>query len=156
MERKQREAHAVPPRLRCGKPRGVGTRCPPWRSRKMLGAEKGHLGCRTPDYSGHTGRLLRVARQRLHSFFSRRTSSSTSVAKSAVATALFGCITMSHPAGISCRRQRTISRSLRRMRLRTTAPPNAFLMLKPKRLRGSPFVRTKTAKCELGKRFPVR
>jgi len=42
------------------------------------------------------------------------------------------------------------------MRLRTTAPPNAFLMLKPKRLSGSWFARKKTVKWELERRFPVR
>ncbi len=42
------------------------------------------------------------------------------------------------------------------MRLRTTAPPSAFLMLKPKRLCGSWFARKKTVKWELERRFPVR
>src|SRR5882672_457506 len=42
------------------------------------------------------------------------------------------------------------------MRLRTTAPPNAFLMLNPKRLSGSWFARKKTVKWELERRFPVR
>src|SRR5438477_5160980 len=42
------------------------------------------------------------------------------------------------------------------MRLRTTAPPNAFLMLNPKRLSGSWFTRKKTVKWELDRRFPVR
>ena len=42
------------------------------------------------------------------------------------------------------------------MRLRTTAPPNAFLMLKPNRFRASSLERTKTVKCELEKRFPAR
>jgi hypothetical protein len=63
---------------------------------------------------------------------------------------------MSHPAGISWRWQRTISRNLRRMRLRTTAPPNAFLMLKPNRLRASSFERRKTVKWVLVWRFPLR
>jgi hypothetical protein len=63
---------------------------------------------------------------------------------------------MSHPAGISDSWQRTISRTRRRMRLRTTAPPSAFLMLKPKRLCGSWFARKKTVKWELERRFPVR
>jgi len=40
--------------------------------------------------------------------------------------------------------------------LRTTAPPSAFLMLKPKRLCGSWFTRKKTVKWELERRFPVR
>jgi hypothetical protein len=42
------------------------------------------------------------------------------------------------------------------MRLRTTAPPNAFLMLNPNRLSGSWFTRKKTVKWELDRRFPVR
>jgi hypothetical protein len=42
------------------------------------------------------------------------------------------------------------------MRLRTTAPPNAFLMLKPNRLCGSWFTRKKTVKWELERRFPER
>ena len=63
---------------------------------------------------------------------------------------------MSHPAGISSRWQRTISRKRRRIRLRTTAPPRAFLMLKPKRLCGSSLARKKTVKWELERRFPAR
>src|SRR5580692_9452271 len=63
---------------------------------------------------------------------------------------------MSHPAGISERWQRTISRMRRRMRLRTTAPPSAFLMLKPKRLTGDWLARKKTVKWELDRRFPAR
>jgi hypothetical protein len=63
---------------------------------------------------------------------------------------------MSHPAGISMRWQRTISRIRRRMRLRTTAPPSAFLMLKPKRLTGNWLARKKTVKWELDRRFPAR
>ena len=63
---------------------------------------------------------------------------------------------MSHPAGISMRWQRTISRTRRRMRLRTTAPPSAFLMLKPKRLTGNWLARKKTVKWELDRRFPAR
>jgi hypothetical protein len=42
------------------------------------------------------------------------------------------------------------------MRLRTTAPPNAFLMLKPKRFRASSLERTKTVKWLLERRFPAR
>ncbi len=42
------------------------------------------------------------------------------------------------------------------MRLRTTAPPSAFLMLKPKRLCGNWLTRKKTVKWELERRFPVR
>src|ERR1700721_4594433 len=52
--------------------------------------------------------------------------------------------------------QRTISRIRRRMRLRTTAPPSAFLMLKPKRLTGNWLARKKTVKWELDRRFPAR
>src|SRR5262249_55168344 len=65
-------------------------------------------------------------------------------------------MTMSHPGEISCRWQRTISRKRRRMRLRTTAPPNAFLMLNPKRQFGWPLARTKTVKWELERRLPAR
>jgi hypothetical protein len=42
------------------------------------------------------------------------------------------------------------------MRLRTTAPPSAFLMLNPKRLSGSWFARKKTVKWEFERRLPVR
>ena len=42
------------------------------------------------------------------------------------------------------------------MRLRTTAPPSAFLMLKPNRLNGSSLARRKTVKWELERRFPAR
>jgi len=63
---------------------------------------------------------------------------------------------MSHPVGISMRWQRTISRIRRRMRLRTTAPPSAFLMLKPKRLTGNWLARKKAVKWELDRRFPER
>jgi hypothetical protein len=63
---------------------------------------------------------------------------------------------MSHPAGISARLHRTISRTRRRMRLRTTAPPSAFLMLNPKRLVGCSLARKKTVKWELDRRLPAR
>src|SRR6266481_3053248 len=86
----------------------------------------------------------------------RRSKSAVSDANSAFATLLFGCMTMSHPAGISRRWQRTISRTRRRMRLRSTAPPSAFLMLNPKRLCGNWFARKKTVKWELERRFPAR
>ena len=88
--------------------------------------------------------------------FSTRNKSSVSTPNGARATGLFGCMTMSHPAGISSRWQRTISRRRRRIRLRTTAPPRAFLMLKPKRLCGSSLARKKTVKWELERRFPAR
>src|SRR5215472_4248697 len=42
------------------------------------------------------------------------------------------------------------------MRLRTTAPPNAFLMLNPKRQFGCPLARTKTVKWEPERRLPPR
>src|ERR1700747_3317840 len=42
------------------------------------------------------------------------------------------------------------------MRLRTTAPPSAFLMLNPKRLSNSWFARKKTVKWEFERRLPVR
>jgi hypothetical protein len=87
---------------------------------------------------------------------SRRNKSAVTVANSAFATLLFGCMTMSHPAGISRRWQRTISRTRRRMRLRTTAPPSAFFMLNPNRLCGSWFARRKIVKWEFERRFPAR
>jgi hypothetical protein len=93
---------------------------------------------------------------RPYSLFSSRNKSAVSAANSARATELFGCMTMSHPAGISSRWQRTTSRRRRRIRLRTTAPPRAFLMLKPKRLSGSSLARRKTVKWELERRFPAR
>src|SRR3982074_1971149 len=42
------------------------------------------------------------------------------------------------------------------MRLRTTAPPSAFLMLNPNRLCGSWFARRKIVKWEFERRFPER
>ena len=42
------------------------------------------------------------------------------------------------------------------MRLRTTAPPRAFLMLNPKRLAGCPLARINTVKWELERRLPAR
>jgi hypothetical protein len=93
---------------------------------------------------------------RRYTLFSSRNKSAVSARNSARATELFGCMTMSHPAGISSRWQRTTSRRRRRIRLRTTAPPRAFLMLKPKRLSGSSLARKKTVKWELERRFPAR
>ena len=63
---------------------------------------------------------------------------------------------MSHPEGISSRCSRTTSRKRRRIRLRTTAPPRAFLMLKPNRLCGRLFAFTKAVKWELERRLPAR
>jgi hypothetical protein len=63
---------------------------------------------------------------------------------------------MSHPGEISCRCNRTISRILRRMRLRFTAFPSAFLMLQPNRLASRPFERRKTANSRLDRRRPSR
>src|SRR6266852_4488017 len=85
-----------------------------------------------------------------------RSRSAVSAAYSAFATLLFGCMTTSHPADISRRWQRTISRTRRRMRLRSTAPPSAFLMLNPKRLCGNWFARKKTVKWEFERRFPAQ
>jgi len=101
-------------------------------------------------------RNRRRTKRRPYMLFSRRNKSAVSAANGARATELFGCITMSHPAGISNRWQRTTSRKRRRIRLRTTAPPRAFLMLKPKRLCGSSLARKKTVKWELERRFPAR
>src|SRR6266404_4906581 len=57
-------------------------------------------------------------RHAVHSLGSRRNKSAVSAANSALLTLFFGCMTMSHPADISWRWQRTISRTRRRMRLR--------------------------------------
>jgi len=91
-----------------------------------------------------------------HAALSSRRKSAASAAKGAFATELFGCMTMSHPAGNSSRCSRAISRRRRRIRLRTTAPPRAFLMLKPKRLCGRLFAFRKTVKWELERRLPAR
>src|SRR5258708_32111130 len=91
-----------------------------------------------------------------HTLRSNCSSSAVSVANGARTTALFGCMTMSHPAGISRRWQRTISRMRRRIRLRTTAPPSAFLMLKPKRLSGNWLAPRKTVNWQPQPRFPAR
>src|SRR5260370_26535110 len=93
---------------------------------------------------------------RPYTLFSRRNKSAVSAANGARATELFGCMTMSHPAGISSLWQRTTSRRRRRIRLRNTAPPRAFLMLKPKRLCGSSLARKKTVNWEFERRFPAR
>src|SRR5882762_7573490 len=100
----------------------------------------------------HAGTL----RRSFYALGIRRDNSAASVANSAFATLLFGCMTMSHPVAISRRWQRTISRTRRRMRLRTTAPPSAFLMLNPNLLCGSSFARRKTVKWEFERRFPAR
>jgi len=63
---------------------------------------------------------------------------------------------MSHPGEISCRCSRTISRIRRRMRLRFTALPSAFLMLHPNRLSSRPLARRKTANSRLVRRRPSR
>ena len=63
---------------------------------------------------------------------------------------------MSHPGEISCRCCLTISRSRRRMRLRRTAVPNAFLMLQPNRLSSSPLERRKTVNSRLDRLLPSR
>lgn len=63
---------------------------------------------------------------------------------------------MSHPGAISCRCSLTISRSRRRMRLRFTAFPSAFLMLQPNRLRSSPLGRRNTENSRPARRRPSR
>ena len=65
-------------------------------------------------------------------------------------------MTMSHPEGSSCRWRRMISRTRRRIRLRSTAPPSVFLMLNPNLLFGWPFCRQNTVKCAFDLRFPAR
>jgi hypothetical protein len=103
-----------------------------------------------------SSRLSVCAHKPVGPLFISRTKSAVSAAKSAFNTLLFGCMTISHPAGNSPRWHRTISRTRRRIRLRTTAPPNAFLMLKPKRLSVNWLARKKRVKKELDRRFPVR
>src|SRR6267378_1262476 len=77
-----------------------------------------------------------------YALFSRRNKSAVSAANGALATELFGCMTMSHPAGISSRWQRTTSRTRRRhlaatLRLHTYA--------EAVRLGASAFARLKCA-----------
>ena len=66
---------------------------------------------------------------------------------------------MSHPEGISVLLRRRISRIRRRMRFRTTAPPNAFLTLMPNRLThfaaSACCERKKTANWGLERRWPA-
>ena len=101
-------------------------------------------------------RSHRQRRSRAYAFFSSSSNSALNSANRAFAAALFGCMTMSHPAGNSCRWQRTISRSRRRIRLRTTAPPSVFFMLNPKRLCGCSLARKNTVKWRLERRLPAR
>ena len=63
---------------------------------------------------------------------------------------------MSHPTAISRRCNRNISRRRRRIRLRFTALPSAFLMLQPNRLRSSPLGRTNKVNSRLLRRRPSR
>lgn len=88
--------------------------------------------------------------------FSSFSISCSSAANSAVATVVFGCTTMSHPAAISRRCNLNISRSRRRIRLRFTAFPSAFLMLHPNRLTSSPLGRTNSVNSRLLRRRPSR
>jgi len=63
---------------------------------------------------------------------------------------------MSHPAAISPRCNLNISRRRRRIRLRRTAFPSAFLMLHPNRLMSSPLGRTNMVNSRLLRRRPSR
>src|SRR5579871_4768736 len=63
---------------------------------------------------------------------------------------------MSHPGAISCRCSLTISRNRRRIRLRRTAVPSAFLILQPKRLILRLLGRIKTVNSRLALRRPSR
>jgi hypothetical protein len=63
---------------------------------------------------------------------------------------------MSHPEAISCRCNLTTSRMRRRMRLRRTAPPSAFLTLQPNRLMFSPLARRNTVNSRPERRRPSR
>src|ERR1700722_18624334 len=83
-------------------------------------------------------------------------SSCVSAENSAAATVVRGCTTMSHPVAISRRCSLKISRRRRRIRLRLTAFPSAFLMLHPNRLTSSPFGRTNSVNSRLLRRRPSR
>lgn len=83
-------------------------------------------------------------------------SSPASSAKSAVAAELRGCMTMSHPGSISRRCNLRISRRRRRIRLRRTALPSAFLMLQPNRLFSRPLGRMNIVNSRLDRRRPSR
>jgi hypothetical protein len=63
---------------------------------------------------------------------------------------------MSHPGAISCRCNLTISRRRRRIRLRRTALPSAFLMLQPNRLLARPLGRRNRVNSRLLRRRPSR
>jgi hypothetical protein len=63
---------------------------------------------------------------------------------------------MSHPGAISCRCNLKISRRRRRIRLRRTALPSAFLMLQPNRLLSRPLGRRNSVNSRLLRRRPSR
>jgi hypothetical protein len=63
---------------------------------------------------------------------------------------------MSHPGAISCRCSLKISRRRRRIRLRRTALPSAFLMLQPNRLLSRPLGRRNNVNSRLLRRRPSR
>src|SRR5579885_3092652 len=65
------------------------------------------------------------------------------------------CLSPDHLLEHAVLSSRTISRTRRRMRLRTTAPPSVLLMLKPNRLSGRSFAFRKTVKWDLARRFPA-
>ena len=87
---------------------------------------------------------------------SKASNSASSFENSSVSTDRLGCITTSHPGGISSRCNRKISRMRLRIRLRTTALPSAFFTLIPKRSRSSPFALKKTRNVALDRRRPSR
>jgi hypothetical protein len=63
---------------------------------------------------------------------------------------------MSHPGATSCRCSLRISRRRRRIRLRLTAFPSAFLTLHPNRLSSKPLGRRKTVNWLVDRRRPSR
>jgi hypothetical protein len=107
-------------------------------------------GSRPPSYMGVFASRFCSCSARGSSF----KSSSFSAKNSAVAAELRGCITMSHPWAISPRCNLRISRRRRRIRLRQTAFPSAFLMLHPNRLTSRPLGRRKTVSSRLVRRRP--
>lgn len=109
--------------------------------------------CQPSEKSARAPALYFVAR---FSCGSKASNSVSSFENSSVSTDRLGCITTSHPGRISSRCNRKTSRMRLRIRLRTTALPNAFFTLIPKRSRSSPFARRKTRNVALDRRRPSR
>jgi hypothetical protein len=105
------------------------------------------------DFTGGFGCELAFAK---FAEFTSVTNSRANAANFPMATLVRGWTTMSHPVAISCRCCLNISRNRRRIRLRRTAFPNAFLMLQPNRLTSKPLGRTNSVNSRLLRRRPSR